>query len=119
MNLDLKNKNAIVCGSTQGIGEASAIELAKLGANITLIARNEGKLFNVVNNLDKSHNKESLVERSMCRFFIVCNRFGCCIFKYNKKNKPLKIIHNYCFLRESMGIKMLLQAHLCCINALL
>ena len=30
MNLDLKNKNAIVCGSTQGIGEASAIELAKL-----------------------------------------------------------------------------------------
>ena len=29
MNLDLKNKNAIVCGSTQGIGEASAIELAK------------------------------------------------------------------------------------------
>ena len=44
MNLDLKNKNAIVCGSTQGIGEASAIELAKLGANITLIARNKSKL---------------------------------------------------------------------------
>ena len=49
MNLDLKNKNAIVCGSTQGIGEASAIELAKLGANITLIARNESKLLNVIN----------------------------------------------------------------------
>ena len=47
MNLDLKNKNAIVCGSTQGIGEAAAIELAKLGANITLIARNESKLLNV------------------------------------------------------------------------
>ena len=44
MNLDLKNKNAIVCGSTQGIGEASAIELAKLGANIMLVARNENKL---------------------------------------------------------------------------
>ena len=54
MNLDLKNKNAIVCGSTQGIGEASAIELAKLGANITLIARNESKLSAVVNKLDKS-----------------------------------------------------------------
>ena len=54
MNLDLKNKNAIVCGSTQGIGEASAIELAKLGANITLIARNESKLLNVLNELDKS-----------------------------------------------------------------
>ena len=54
MNLDLKNKNAIVCGSTQGIGEASAIELAKLGANITLIARNESKLLDVLNELDKS-----------------------------------------------------------------
>ena len=54
MNLDLKNKNAIVCGSTQGIGEASAIQLAKLGANITLIARNESKLLNVFNELDTS-----------------------------------------------------------------
>ena len=57
MNLDLKNKNAIVCGSTQGIGEASAIELAKLGANITLIARNESKLLNVINELDKSQGQ--------------------------------------------------------------
>jgi 3-oxoacyl-[acyl-carrier protein] reductase len=31
MNLDLRNKNAIVCGSTQGLGKASAIELALLG----------------------------------------------------------------------------------------
>ena len=57
MDLDLKNKNAIVCGSTQGIGEASAIELAKLGANITLIARNESKLLNVLNELDKSQGQ--------------------------------------------------------------
>jgi len=54
MDLNLKNKNAIVCGSTQGIGEASAIELAKLGANITLIARNKSKLLDVLNELDKS-----------------------------------------------------------------
>jgi len=54
MNLDLKNKNAIVCGSTQGIGEASAIELAKLGADITLIARNKNKLLEVLDKLDKS-----------------------------------------------------------------
>ena len=54
MNLDLKNKNAIVCGSTQGIGEASAIELAKLGANITLIARNKSKLQDVLCSLDTS-----------------------------------------------------------------
>ncbi len=52
MELNLENKNAIVCGSTQGIGEAAAIELAKLGANITLIARNENKLLDVLNDLD-------------------------------------------------------------------
>ena len=54
MELSLKNKNAIVCGSTQGIGEASAIQLAKLGANVTLIARNESKLLDVLNDLDTS-----------------------------------------------------------------
>ena len=52
MNISLKNKNAIVCGSTQGIGEASAIALAKFGANVTLIARNESKLLDVLNELD-------------------------------------------------------------------
>ena len=57
MDLNLKGKNAIVCGSTQGIGEASAIELAKLGANITLIARDERKLLNVLNELDKSQGQ--------------------------------------------------------------
>ena len=44
MNLDLKHKQAIVCGSTQGIGKAIALELANLGANVTLIARNEEAL---------------------------------------------------------------------------
>ena len=44
MKITLDNKNAIVCGSTQGIGEATAIVLAKLGANVTLIARNEKSL---------------------------------------------------------------------------
>ena len=57
MEINLKNKNAIVCGSTQGIGEASAISLAKLGANITLIARNQSKLLDVLNDLDKSQGQ--------------------------------------------------------------
>lgn len=44
MNLSLKNKNAVICGSTQGIGFAAASILASLGANCTLIARNEEAL---------------------------------------------------------------------------
>lgn len=44
MDLDLSGKQAIVCGSTQGIGRAIAVELALLGATITLVARNEERL---------------------------------------------------------------------------
>ncbi len=54
MNLNLTQKNALVCGSTQGIGKASAKQLAALGANITLVARNEDKLKQVLLELDTS-----------------------------------------------------------------
>ena len=53
MDLNLQGKKAIVCGSTQGIGKASAIELALLGADVTLIARNEDKLKQVYKELPK------------------------------------------------------------------
>lgn len=52
MNLSLEGKNAIVCGSTQGIGLAIAEELALLGANCTLIARNKEALLEAVLKLD-------------------------------------------------------------------
>ena len=52
MNLSLEGKNAIICGSTQGIGLAIAEELALLGANCTLIARNEEGLKSAVQLLD-------------------------------------------------------------------
>lgn len=54
MDLNLQGKRAVVCGSTQGIGKASAIELALLGANVTLIARNEEKLKSVISELPAS-----------------------------------------------------------------
>ena len=44
MDLNLKGKRALVCGSTQGIGMAAAVELANLGASITLLARNQEAL---------------------------------------------------------------------------
>lgn len=58
MNTDLRNKRAIVCGSTQGIGKACAIELASLGASITLIARNEEKLKEVQAQLATAKGQE-------------------------------------------------------------
>lgn len=57
MDLNLKNKQAIVCGSTQGIGKAIAEELAQLGASITLVARNKEKLQQVVAALDNTQEQ--------------------------------------------------------------
>jgi len=58
MNLDLTGKRALVCGSTQGIGRSSAEELALLGADITLIARNEDKLKEVLQGLSTNLNQK-------------------------------------------------------------
>lgn len=57
MNLNLKGKTAIVCGSTQGIGRATAMELALLGANVTLLARNEDALRQTVERLDSTQGQ--------------------------------------------------------------
>ncbi|NNF82694.1 MAG: SDR family NAD(P)-dependent oxidoreductase, partial [Flavobacteriaceae bacterium] len=51
MELGLKNKTALVCGSTQGIGKATAIALAKEGVRVTLMARNEDRLKEVLQEL--------------------------------------------------------------------
>lgn len=58
MNLSLTDKNALVSGSTQGIGKAIAIELALLGANVTLLARNEEALKAAVAELDNSKGQK-------------------------------------------------------------
>jgi 3-oxoacyl-[acyl-carrier protein] reductase len=54
MNLDLKGKNAVVCGASQGIGRAIAVELALLGASVTLLARNKNLLEEACQSLSKS-----------------------------------------------------------------
>lgn len=57
MDLNLNGKRAIVCGSTNGIGKAIAIELALLGASVTLFARNEGALAATVRELKSSEGQ--------------------------------------------------------------
>ncbi len=57
MNLDLSGKTAIVCGSTQGIGKSTALELARMGANIILVARNESKLNTVKGELSADNGQ--------------------------------------------------------------
>jgi 3-oxoacyl-[acyl-carrier protein] reductase len=58
MNLSLSGKKALVCGSTQGIGKATAIELALLGAEVTLLARNEDTLKQTIAELDNTQGQK-------------------------------------------------------------
>lgn len=51
MNLDLAGKRALVCGASEGIGRAAAIELARLGATVTVLARRSELLAEVVRDL--------------------------------------------------------------------
>ncbi len=65
--MDLKGKRAWVCGSTQGIGKACAMELAGRGAAVTLFARNEATL--------KTTRDELSTEAGQTHDF-VCADFG-------------------------------------------
>ncbi len=60
MNIRLDNKNALVCGGSKGIGFAIAKHFADMGANVTLLSRNEQNLIEAVSKLSKnsqqSHN---------------------------------------------------------------
>jgi len=90
MDLNLKNKNALVCGSTQGIGKATAILLAEEGVNVTLIARNEEKLKAVLAELpnknqchsyliadfSKPNELKKVLEESQLQFHILVNNTG-------------------------------------------
>jgi 3-oxoacyl-[acyl-carrier protein] reductase len=58
MELSLKGKTALICGSTQGIGLATAKELAILGAECILLARNKESLQSAVESLAAEHLQE-------------------------------------------------------------
>lgn len=51
MNISLENKKALVGGSSGGIGKAIAQQLAESGASVTLMARSEDKLAQIVSEL--------------------------------------------------------------------
>ena len=57
--IDLTGKRALVCGSTQGIGWATALELAELGAEVILMARDASKLKKRASELSRPEAKNT------------------------------------------------------------
>jgi len=53
---NLKNKNIIITGASSGIGRQCAITFSQLDANVILIARNQGRLEDTYNKLEKGNH---------------------------------------------------------------
>lgn len=58
---ELGNRNAIVCGSSQGIGRAAAIALSRQGASIALLARDATALESVRSTLATDRGQHHVV----------------------------------------------------------
>lgn len=80
MNLNLKNKNALVCGSTAGIGKATAIALSNEGVNVTLVARNGNKLKEVLSELS-SNGKHNYIVADFSNPLELKEKVSACISK--------------------------------------
>ncbi|MEO8587966.1 MAG: SDR family oxidoreductase [Flavobacteriales bacterium] len=57
METSLVGKHALVCGASQGIGRAIAREFARLGAQVTLLARDEPRLRTALAELERGHDQ--------------------------------------------------------------
>ncbi|MGB0176668.1 MAG: SDR family oxidoreductase [Owenweeksia sp.] len=91
MDLNLSGKKALVCGSSDGIGKAAAMELARMGATVTLLARNPKKLDAV--------KKELPTPSGQKHDFLVADfddpiNLESVVVTYTGKNEPFAILVN-------------------------
>jgi len=94
MNLNLGNKNALVCGSSQGMGKAIAIQLAQMGANVTLFARNLDGLNQV---------KTELANNGTQEHFAICADFSDTEAVARALKSHLTVVPNFSILINNTG----------------
>ncbi|MCH4823052.1 SDR family oxidoreductase [Gramella lutea] len=59
--MNIKGKTIIITGASSGIGEATALKLAKEGANVVLTARSEDKLIKLQQKIEKENAGKAMV----------------------------------------------------------
>jgi len=91
MNIDLKGKRALVCGSTQGIGKATALRLAACGASVTLAARNEDSLQLVFSELEANDEQ---AHSFICADFDSSDVLIHKVTDFVNENSPIHILVN-------------------------
>ena len=89
MKIDLTGKNALIGGSSKGIGLGIATQLANSGASVCLIARNESKLKEILNQLPNSSNHNYLIVD-----FSNFKEYKIKIEKYIKNNQVDILVNN-------------------------
>ena len=58
MKLELHSRHALVCGASEGIGRAAAMALAGMGASVTVLARREAVLQEIVAQLPNDGSQQ-------------------------------------------------------------
>ena len=75
MDLGLKGRTAIVMGASQGLGEATALQLAEEGAHVILVARREDVLNDVKKRIIENGGSADI---AVCDLFDVRSRQSLC-----------------------------------------
>ena len=92
MKKSLLNKRALICGSTDGIGKATALMMADQGCEVILFARNKNKLQLTLKELP---NEEGQNHSFLCADFdnasLLEEEIASCI---NNLEKPINILVN-------------------------